>query len=460
MPSSSKVIPRALTIAGSDSGGGAGIEADLKTFTALGVYGMVALTSITAQNTYEVRAVFDLPPEIVEKQIECVVEDIGVDAAKTGMLSNSGIIRAVARTVRRYGFPLVVDPVLVAKSGAPLLKPEAFNTLVKEIIPLAKVVTPNRPEAEKLSGVKIESIEDAKRAAKRISEEYGVEAVVVKGGHIAGSECVDILYFNGVFREFRSRRIETKNTHGGGCCFSAAITAELAKGKSIVEAVKLAKEFITLAIEYGLTLGRGFGPVNPVAWIAIPAEKHYVLENLRKAVELIEEHGELVSKLIPEVQMNIAMSLPKPYAKSVRDVAAIPGRIVRLNGKVKASSPPEFGASKHVARAVLKAMEYNPNIRAAANIRYSEDILKAVKELGYTISFYDRRKEPPEVKAREGASIPWGISEAVKAFGGKVPDVVYHLGDWGKEPMITVFGRDAVEVALKIIRIAKKLREM
>ncbi len=459
MLSKGKIIPCALTIAGSDSGGGAGIQADLKTFAALGVHGMVALTSITAQNTCEVRAIFDLPPEMVEAQIDTVAEDLGVDAAKTGMLSNSDIIRAVARAVKRHGFPLVVDPVMIAKSGAPLLRPEAMDALIKEIIPLATVITPNKPEAEKLSGLKISSLNDAKNAAKKISEEYGAKAVIVKGGHMTGDESIDVLYYNGVFREFKAPRIETKNTHGTGCSFSAAIAAELAKGKNILDAVRVAKEFITLAIKFGLPVGKGFGPVNPMAWIAIPAEKYHVLSNLRLAIKILEEHGELVSKLIPEVQMNIAMSLPKLYAKGIEDVAGIPGRIVKVGNKIKASSPPEFGASKHVAKAILKAMEYNPAIRAAANIKYSEEILNIIKRLGFTISFYDRRKEPPEIKAKEGATIPWGIDEAIKACGGKVPDIIYHLGDWGKEPMIIIFGNDAIDVAHKIIKIAKELKK-
>lgn len=181
-----KVMPTALTIAGSDSGGGAGIQADLKTFAVMGVHGMSAITSITAQNTREVRAIFDLPPEMVLAQIEAVVDDLGVDAAKTGMLSNSGIIGAVARAVDRYGFPLVVDPVMIAKSGAPLLREEAVETLVKELVPRATVITPNRMEAEKLTGLRISSVADAREAAMVIVEELGSEAAVVKGGHIEG----------------------------------------------------------------------------------------------------------------------------------------------------------------------------------------------------------------------------------------------------------------------------------
>ena len=311
-----RTTPTALTIAGSDSGGGAGIEADLKTFAALGVHGLAALTSVTAQNTREVRLAYDLPPEVVVAQIEAVADDIGVDAAKTGMLSNSKIIKAVAKAVKRYGFPLVVDPVMVAKSGAPLLRPDAVETLINELIPLATVVTPNRFEAEKITGIKVQSINDAKKAARYIVEELGAEAAVVKGGHLEGSESADVLYWRGDFKVFTVPRIRGGCYHGTGCTFSAAIAAELAKGKVISEAIKIAKDFVTVVIKYGLRdVGRGHCPVHPPAWVMIPAEKWRVVQDLRRAIEILEEHGELINPLLPEVQMNVVVALPKHYAR-------------------------------------------------------------------------------------------------------------------------------------------------
>jgi hydroxymethylpyrimidine/phosphomethylpyrimidine kinase len=452
------MIKRALTIAGSDSGGGAGIQADLKTFASLGVHGMSVITSITAQNTYEVRAVFDLPLNIIEAQFRAVAEDIGVDASKTGMLSNSDIVKLVANLVKNYGLPVVVDPVMIAKSGASLLKEEAVEALMRYLIPVATVVTPNKFEAERLAGLSINSLSDAKKAAKYIVEELGAQAVVLKGGHIEGDESVDILYYSGTFKEFRAKRIHTKNTHGTGCSFSAAITAELAKGKPIDEAVKIAKMFITTAIEHGLQLGRGSGPVNPIAWLATPAEKFFVLENLQRAVEILEESGHLVSTLVPEVGMNIVMALPKPYAKGLDSVAGVMGRIVRVGGKVKAVGPIAFGASRHMARAVLKAMEFDERFRAAANIRFDEELIEIAKGLGYSVSFYDRSQEPVEIKSVEGATIPWGVEQAVTRVK-RVPDVIYHKGDWGKEPMINVFGFTAVDVAEKILKLAKAYKE-
>ena len=259
-------MKRALTIAGSDSGGGAGLQADLKTFAALGVYGMSAVTAITAQNTVGVQGVIELPADFVGLQIDSVVTDIGVDAVKTGMLANADIIAVVAAKVREHDLPnLVVDPVMVAKSGDPLLREDARQALIEQLIPLAKVLTPNLHEAQVLTGMEIESLEDMRRAARAIRE-LGAQNVVVKGGHLPGSnESVDVLYDGRDFIEFAAPRIETRNTHGTGCTFASAIAAELAKGKTVPEAVEAAKEFITMAIRNSLDIGHGHGPTNHFA---------------------------------------------------------------------------------------------------------------------------------------------------------------------------------------------------
>lgn len=256
---------KALTIAGSDSGGGAGIQADLKTFWALGVYGASALTAITAQNTVGVQGIFELPADFVAQQIDSVMSDIGADAVKTGMLSSADIIACVADRMRHYGVKrLVVDPVMVAKSGDPLLRPEARQALVEELLPLAMVVTPNRHEAEVLSGVAISSLEDLRRAARKIHA-MGASYVVAKGGHLQGEQSVDVLYDGKTFREFTAPRIPTRNTHGTGCTFASAIAAGLARGLSVPDAVALAKEFITEGLLYAEDVGQGHGPPNVLA---------------------------------------------------------------------------------------------------------------------------------------------------------------------------------------------------
>ncbi len=255
---------RVLTIAGSDSGGGAGIQADLKTITALGGFGMSVITALTAQNTLGVHGIHDVPTEFVEAQFDAVATDIGIDAAKTGMLASSEVIRAVAGRVRRYGIgKLVVDPVMVAKGGARLIREEAKTTLVAELVPLAFVLTPNIPEAEALAGIPIMTIDDMKEAA-RIIRGMGARHVVVKGGHLSG-DAVDLLYDGCDFREFSSPRIATGDTHGTGCTYSAAIATALAFGKDVAGAVTLAKRYITEAVRYAWRLGGGHGPTNHLA---------------------------------------------------------------------------------------------------------------------------------------------------------------------------------------------------
>ncbi len=254
-------MKRVLTIAGSDSGGGAGIQADLKTFSALGTYGMSVITAVTAQNTMGVLGVRELEPEFVGLQLDAIFQDIGADAAKTGMVANAGIIRVVVAKVREYGVAnLVVDPVMVAKSGAHLLAPEAREALIEQLMPTACVVTPNLMEAETLTGIRIESLAEMKLAARRIRE-MGSRHVLVKGGHLPG-DATDLLFDGREFRLYRSARIETRHTHGTGCTFSAAIAAWLGRGLPVPEAVERAKGYITAAIEKAFPLGHGVGPVN------------------------------------------------------------------------------------------------------------------------------------------------------------------------------------------------------
>ena len=283
-------ISKALTIAGLDSGAGAGVTADLKTFHALGVYGMVALTSVTAQNTVEVRSISDVPSNVVEDEINVVAEDIGVDAAKTGMLSNAEIIATVSRVVKKWGFPLVVDPVMVAKSGARLLREDAVDALRRYLLPVALIVTPNIPEAEALTGISITNISDMRKAAQLISRDLGTPIVIVKGGHLEGLESIDVVYDSrrNEFHELKSPRVNTKNTHGTGCSFSAAIAAGLAKGLDELSAISNAKKFITDAIIYSLNLGHGHGPVNSLASLYIESAKYdSVMDSIKAAKKLI-----------------------------------------------------------------------------------------------------------------------------------------------------------------------------
>ena len=250
-------LVRVLTIAGSDSCGGAGIQADLKTIMSLGGLGMSVITALTAQNTFGIQDVYEISPEFVEKQFESVMADVGVDAAKTGMLTNTGILRTVAGMIRKYGIEkVVVDPVMAAKGGEALIRGEARDALIRELIPLAFVVTPNIPEAEVLAEMQITSTSDMKEAAKVIYG-FGAKNVVIKGGHLTG-DAVDILYDGKKFRRYSSQRIDKMETHGTGCTFSAAIATLLAKGESVSEAVGKAKIYITQAIKTSYSAGTGY----------------------------------------------------------------------------------------------------------------------------------------------------------------------------------------------------------
>jgi len=251
-------VPKALTIAGSDSGGGAGIQADLKTFSAFRVFGMSVLTAVTAQNSVGVSGVHNLPPEFVARQIDAVLDDFGADAVKLGMLSTAPIIEAVAARLASHGQAhVVLDPVMIAKSGDALLQPDARAALVERVLPLAEVVTPNLHEASALADMPVTTEKEMEEAARRIHAR-GPRHVLVKGGHLEGS-ATDILWDGRAFTRFPGPRLDSNNTHGTGCTLSAAIAAGLALGRSLPEAIRHAKAYVTAAIREGFAAGRGVG---------------------------------------------------------------------------------------------------------------------------------------------------------------------------------------------------------
>lgn len=254
---------RVLIIAGSDSGGGAGIQADIKAVTALKGYAATAITAITVQNTLGVSGVFDIPTDVIRAQMEAVLSDIGADCLKTGMLSQSAVIETVASTIRHHAphVPLVVDPVMVAKGGASLLAKEAKTALIEELLPLAAVITPNAPEAEELTGMSIKSPGDFGEAAQKLSQ-MGAKAVLLKGGHVAGETVVDLLYMNGKMQRFTSKRIESKNTHGTGCTLASSIATGIAQGLALPQAVARARAYVWEAILTAPGFGHGHGPLN------------------------------------------------------------------------------------------------------------------------------------------------------------------------------------------------------
>jgi hydroxymethylpyrimidine kinase/phosphomethylpyrimidine kinase len=442
-------MKRILTIAGSDSGGGAGIQADLKAITLLGGYGMSVLTALTAQNTVGVQGIHEIPSRFVERQMDSVLSDIGADAIKTGMLANKEIIEVVSKKIKQYKVKkVVVDPVMISKSGTHLLREDAQESLIKKLIPLAWVVTPNLMEASALTGFKVNSLEGMKRAAHLIYK-LGAKHVVVKGGHLKGMP-VDLLYNGRNFDEMAGARIESKNTHGTGCIFASAIATLLARGDMVDEAVRKAKTFVTMAIQSGLSLGKGTGPTNPSAYVLREMERYRVIQELKRAGEVLKE--ERIGHLIPEVSSNLGYALPQ--AEGIGDVAAFPGRIVRFKDSVATLSDPEFGASQHVANIILTVMKFNPEYCSAINIRYTKENIAQLTRKGFLFGHFDRRHEPKRVKEEEGSSLEWGVGEVLRKMK-RVPDFIYDEGDVGKEPMIRVLGKNPVEVVEKILKAVR-----
>jgi hydroxymethylpyrimidine/phosphomethylpyrimidine kinase len=407
---------------------------------------MSVLTALTAQNTVGVQGIHEVPARFVERQIDSVLSDIGADAIKTGMLANKEIIEVVAKKIKQYGVEtVVVDPVMVSKGGSYLLRKDAQKALIKRLIPLAWVVTPNLFEASVLTGTKVNSLEGMRKAAVQIWE-LGAKNVVVKGGHLKGM-AIDILYDGKIFNEMGGPRIDTKNTHGTGCTFASAIATFLAKGDSVSEAVGKAKTFITLAIQSGLSLGKGTGPTNPSAYVLREMERYPVIQELKMAVEVLKENK--IGHLIPEVSSNLGYALSQ--AEGIGDVAAFPGRIVRFKDSIATHSEPEFGASLHVANIILTVMKFDPDYCSAMNIRYSKENVSQLEGKGFLIGHFDRRLEPKRVKEKEGSSLEWGVGEVLRKMK-RVPDFIYDEGDVGKEPMIRVLGRNPMEVVDKILK--------
>ncbi|MBW2163221.1 MAG: bifunctional hydroxymethylpyrimidine kinase/phosphomethylpyrimidine kinase [Deltaproteobacteria bacterium] len=441
-----------LTIAGSDSGGGAGLQQDLKVFTVLGSYGSSVVTALTAQNTLGVHAIEPVTPDFVGKQLDAVLEDIRPTAIKTGMLANAAIVEIVADRLGRHinkDTILVVDPVMVSKNGHRLLEQDAVDVLRTRLLPLADVFTPNIPEAEVLLGRRIQTQEDMRLAAVDFLKLADCPCVILKGGHLHDQNPVDVLAHKEGILEITGTRIPTRHTHGTGCTFSAALLVFLARGLGIENAAQKAKEFVTRAIRGAVPVGKGVGPTNPLSVIEDDIARYPVIEALEKAwLRLLSLH---CRSLVPEVQMNLGYALP--WASSVQDVAAFPGRIVALGEGVARIRGPAYGVSSHVARIILTAMGHDRGYRSAMNIRYDLGYLKRAQDLGYSMAEFSRKDEPKKVKFREGSTLVWGVKRAIDG-SGVVPDIIHDAGDIGKEPIIRVLGHDPLEVVDKALRLA------
>ena len=440
----------ALSIAGSDSGAGAGIQADLKMFSALGVYGCTAITAITAQNTKRVAEIFEISPLMVEQQIRSIMMDMRPNAIKIGMVYSSPIIDAIYRSVKKTSkIPIVLDPILAAGTGAKLLRTEAYKSFVSKLIPLSTLITPNRMEAEKLADIVIKTENDAIEAARKINK-LGAENVIVKGGRFGSAHVTDLLLDSkGNIMKFTNPVLKIKEIHGSGCNFSSAITAYLAKGMALAEACKMANEYVHTAVRNAMKIGSGLPIANPLSVIYRDVNRYHTMAELQQAAEQVSMLDGFY-KLIPETQSNFVYALLN--AVDVSDVAAVRGRIIKIENTAVPASYIKFGASSHVASAVIAYMSVNPDFRSAINIRFDKMIVDVCKSL-FSVASYDRTKEPKKIKRKEGSTMAWGILAALS----KNPraDVIYHTGDIGKEPMISLFGRNPTEVVNKIKAILK-----
>ncbi len=337
-----------LSIAGSDPSAGAGIQQDLKVATLLGAYGLTVLTAVTVQNTTGVREVQPLVPELVAAQLEAIFTDIKIDAVKVGMLATAAIVKVVAASLRQAAVPVVVvDPVLAASDGSPLLEEAGVEILKKELLPLTTLLTPNLAEAGRLTGREVGTVADMEMAAAGLLR-LGPQSVLVKGGHLTGAP-VDVLCDGRNCYQLPGERLPGPHTHGTGCALAAALATKLAQGRSLPEAVNQARELVAEAIRWGLPLGQGRGPVNTFAPFAREQERYQVLQRLAAAARRLQQGG--VENLIPEVQSNLGYATVFP--RGPQDVAAFPGRLLRTPQGLVIPREPAFGASQHLAAVIL-----------------------------------------------------------------------------------------------------------
>ena len=427
-----------MTVAGSDSGGGAGIQADLKSFAAVGVHGCSVLTAVTAQNTRAVESIFPLPVAEIEKQLHAVLTDFDIRAAKTGMLFSADIVKAVSRRLAKCDFPVVVDPVMIATVGDKLERSGFKEAIIKHLLPEARLVTPNLYEAGQLAGMDVKSVEAMRAAAKRIHQ-FGARAVLVKGGHLKG-KLVDLLFDGGRYTQMTGFRYP-KELHGSGCTLAASITAYLATGLSLREAVEAGRGRVAAGFQSSYKAGKGVEVIN----------SHFRPDRFEVWREVSIAAGKLASLLpmdfVPEVGVNIGYAVEG--ARSPGDVCALTGRIYRLGSSLRVGGHADFGASRHIARIILAAMASDPRMRSAANLKYREKNLRRVKAADLLIGTFNRGEQP------EGTStMEWGTARAIEDLG-KIPDAIYDLGDVGKEAMIRIIGRDPGDV-LRKIRLAAR----
>ncbi|MGI0004687.1 MAG: bifunctional hydroxymethylpyrimidine kinase/phosphomethylpyrimidine kinase [Candidatus Nitrosotenuis sp.] len=427
-----------LCIGGSDPSSGAGIQSDIKAASALGANCFTVITAITAQNTSVFSHVESVSKKSIGAQLDSIFSDFHVDVIVIGMVYNSKIIQKIHSKLKDKKIPIVLDPVIESTTGGSLLKKSALDSL-RKLVSISFVITPNVSEAEVLSGVKIRKNADLKKAAKSLSA-LGVKNVVITGHRFIKNTTSDFVYANGKHSSVPGKKIAGIN-HGSGCNFAIALAYGVAKKQTMQESVIFAKQFAYDAIRSSKKLGHGAKMTDPVG-DKIKSELEYAIREFEKLDD--------VSLLIPECQTNFVFS--KEHAKSTNDIVGVLGRIVKTGNQVMTAGDLEYGASKHVASAVLTMQKKFPQTRSALNMKFSDGLVRKFAKAKYKISTYDRKMEPKASKLKENSSISWGIKDAIKNSVSS-PDVIYHKGDFGKEPMIIVFGKTPKQVVSKITKI-------
>jgi len=421
-----------LSIGGSDPSSGAGIQSDIKTFENHGVYGFTVITAITSQNTKKISKILPISSKIIKSQLESVLSDFQIDSIKIGMMYDSSIIKAVHVMIKNQKCPIVVDPIIESTTKTILLKKSAITDYRKMIIPLATIITPNKRESKILSGCS--KVDDA---ARRL-QELGARNVIITGYRESEREIEDFVMESDRNYILKGKRIKMVN-HGSGCNYSASITASLARKKSIHEAANIAKEYVYQSIKNSKDLGKG---------IKITYKKNSEIQKQLSLSIIDFQNIKNISKFIPECQTNFVFSKNKP--KNIKNVLGISGRLVKSGNSVIQAGDLVFGGSQHVATALIEVSKKFPDIRSAINIKYEPKLITKAKKRKMSVLTYNRKKESKNSKLKENSSISWGVSSCLKS---EMPDIIYHKGDLGKEPMIIVFGNTPTEVVKKIKQI-------
>ena len=429
-----------LSIGGSDPSSGAGIQSDLKTFSTDNVHWLTVITAITGQNTLKFGKVEPVSIDILKNQLQLVLSDFKIDGIKIGMVYNSQIIKTIYQQLKKLKIPIIVDPVIKSTTGGELLKKSAIKDYQKYIIPLATVITPNKYEAEILSKTKINAKIMPEKTAKKI-QEMGAENVSITGIQTKDNKISDFILEKNKKYVISGDKI-SKINHGSGGNYASAVLFSLAKNKSVKESLKFAKQYTCDSIKNAKKIGRGIV-------ITDINEKDSIVTELSESIQKFTEIKNIY-KNIPECQTNFVYSKEKP--KSTKEILGISGRIVKAGKKVIVAGDLEYGGSKHVATAMLTVNKKFPQIQSAINIKYQNTTISKIKKLKLIVSRYDRNQEPKNVK-NKGSSIEWGIKSAIKNLK-ESPDVIFHNGGFGKEPMIIVFGDTPKNILKKISKIA------